>query len=104
MTLGADILRLWVASTDYTGEITVSDEILNRSADSYRRIRNTSRFLLSNLNGFDPQTDLVASEDMVALDRWIVAKALTMQNEVIEAYDNYNLTCCLPKANAFLFN
>ena len=89
--LGADILRLWVASTDYTGEITVSDEILNRSADSYRRIRNTSRFLLSNLNGFDPQTDLVAPEEMVALDRWIVAKALTMQNEVIEAYDNYNL-------------
>ena len=89
--LGADILRLWVASTDYTGEITVSDEILNRSADSYRRLRNTSRFLLSNLNGFDPKTDLVASEDMVALDRWIVAKALTMQNEVIEAYDSYNL-------------
>jgi len=89
--LGADILRLWVASTDYTGEITVSDEILNRSADSYRRLRNTSRFLLSNLNGFDPKTDLVASEDMVALDRWIVAKALTMQNEVIEAYNSYNL-------------
>ncbi|MGP1955109.1 MAG: class I tRNA ligase family protein, partial [Arsenophonus sp. NC-QC1-MAG3] len=52
--LGADILRLWVASTDYTSEITVSSEILKRSADSYRRIRNTVRFLLANLNGFDP--------------------------------------------------
>jgi len=89
--LGADILRLWVASTDYTGEITVSDEILNRSADSYRRIRNTSRFLLANLNGFDPKTDLVPAAEMVALDRWIVAKTLTMQNEVIEAYENYNM-------------
>lgn len=89
--LGADVLRLWVASTDYTGEITVSDEILNRSADSYRRLRNTSRFLLANLNGFDPKTDLVAAQDMVALDRWIVAKTLTLQNEVIEAYESYNL-------------
>lgn len=89
--LGADILRLWVASTDYTGEITVSDEILNRSADSYRRIRNTSRFLLANLNGFEPSTDLVANEDMVALDRWIVAQTLEMQNAVIEAYENYNM-------------
>jgi isoleucyl-tRNA synthetase len=89
--LGADILRLWVASTDYTGEITVSDEILNRSADSYRRIRNTSRFLLANLNGFDPASDMVASEEMVALDRWIVAKTLTLQNEVIAAYESYNL-------------
>lgn len=89
--LGADVLRLWVASTDYTGEITVSDEILNRSADSYRRLRNTSRFLLANLNGFDPKTDLVPAQEMVALDRWIVAKTLTLQNEVIEAYENYNL-------------
>ena len=89
--LGADVLRLWVASTDYTGEMTVSDEILNRSADSYRRIRNTSRFLLANLNGFDPATDMVASEDMVALDRWIVAQTLTLQNDIIEAYESYSL-------------
>ncbi|HEY7866629.1 MAG TPA: isoleucine--tRNA ligase [Psychromonas sp.] len=89
--LGADILRLWVASTDYTGEMTVSDEILNRSADSYRRIRNTSRFLLANLNGFEPATDLVPSEEMVALDRWIVGQTLILQNEVIEAYESYSL-------------
>jgi len=88
--LGADILRLWVASTDYTGEVAVSDEILKRSADSYRRIRNTSRFLLANLNGFNPATDIVPVEDMVALDRWAVGQALTAQKEIIKAYDEYN--------------
>jgi isoleucyl-tRNA synthetase len=60
-TLGADIIRLWVAATDYRAEMTVSDEILKRTADSYRRIRNTARFLLSNLNGFDPAATLVAA-------------------------------------------
>jgi isoleucyl-tRNA synthetase len=53
-TLGADVLRLWIASTDYRNEMSVSDEILKRSADAYRRIRNTARFLLGNLHGFDP--------------------------------------------------
>ncbi|PVF13173.1 isoleucine--tRNA ligase, partial [Yersinia pestis] len=70
--LGGDILRLWVASTDYTGEIAVSDEILKRSADSYRRIRNTARFLLANLNGFDPAQHQVKPEEMVVVDRWAV--------------------------------
>ncbi|MBR9726689.1 isoleucine--tRNA ligase [Shewanella intestini] len=88
--LGADILRLWVAATDYSGEMTVSDEILNRSADAYRRIRNTARFLLANLNGFNPETDMVASEDMVALDRWVVRRAAALQEEIIAAYDQYN--------------
>ena len=86
---GGDILRLWVASTDYTGEMTVSDEILKRAADSYRRIRNTARFLLANLNGFDPKRDLVKPEDMIILDRWAVACALDAQNEIKDAYDNY---------------
>ena len=86
---GGDILRLWVASTDYTGEMTVSDEILKRAADSYRRIRNTARFLLANLNGFDPQRDAVKPEDMISLDRWAVACALDAQKEIKEAYDNY---------------
>ena len=86
---GGDILRLWVASTDYTGEMTVSDEILKRAADSYRRIRNTARFLLANLNGFDPKRDLVKPEDMISLDRWAVACALDAQKEIKEAYDNY---------------
>ncbi|MBC7003729.1 isoleucine--tRNA ligase [Photobacterium sp. BZF1] len=89
--LGADILRLWVASTDYTGEVAVSDEILKRSADAYRRIRNTSRFFLANLSGFNPETDLVAPEEMVALDRWAVGRAMAAQEEIIKAYGEYNL-------------
>ncbi len=88
--MGADILRLWVASTDYTGEIAVSDEILKRSADAYRRIRNTARFLLANLNGFDPQQHLVNPKDMIMLDRWAVSCAYTAQNEIISHYDNYD--------------
>ncbi|MEN4193542.1 isoleucine--tRNA ligase [Serratia marcescens] len=88
--LGGDILRLWVASTDYTGEIAVSDEILKRSADSYRRIRNTARFLLANLNGFEPSTDCVTPEDMVVLDRWAVGRALAAQQDIEQAYANYD--------------
>ncbi|WP_144823818.1 isoleucine--tRNA ligase [Marinobacter piscensis] len=87
--LGADILRLWVAATDYSGEMTVSKGILKQTADGYRRIRNTSRFLLSNLTGFDPQQHMVAPEDMIALDRWMVDRTLQLQNELHEDYENY---------------
>lgn len=89
--LGADILRLWAASTDYRSEMTVSDEILKRSADAYRRIRNTCRFLLSNLNGFDPKTDLVATKDMVALDAWAVERTHKVQQEILAAYEQYDM-------------
>ncbi|MFB4205098.1 Isoleucine--tRNA ligase [wastewater metagenome] len=88
--LGADILRLWVGSTDYTGEIAVSDEILKRTADSYRRMRNTARFLLANLAGFDPASDCVEPQRMLALDRWAVDRALEVQREVVAAYDAYD--------------
>jgi isoleucyl-tRNA synthetase len=88
--LGADILRLWVASTDYTGEMAVSDEILKRAADSYRRIRNTARFLLSNLNGFNPETDMVKPEEMVTLDRWAVGCAQEAQADILASYENYD--------------
>lgn len=88
--LGADILRLWVASTDYSGEIAVSDEILKRSADSYRRIRNTARFLLANLAGFNPETDKVKPEEMVVVDRWAVGRALAAQNDIIASYEAYD--------------
>ncbi|NWO11069.1 isoleucine--tRNA ligase [Chromohalobacter salexigens] len=87
--LGADILRLWVASTDYSGEMAVSDEILKRTADVYRRIRNTARFLLANLNGFDPARDAVAFEDMLALDQWAVDRAAQLQQRMQTAYDDY---------------
>jgi len=87
--LGADIIRLWVSATDYRGEMNVSDEILKRTADAYRRIRNTSRFLLANINGFDPAVNLVAPADMIELDRWAVDRALQLQTEIIDAYRTY---------------
>ncbi len=89
-TLGADILRLWIASADYSNEMSLSQEILKRNADAYRRLRNTARFLLSNLNGFDPARDLVAPADMVALDRWIVHRAYEVQEKIKAAYDRYD--------------
>ncbi len=89
-SLGADILRLWIGSTDYSGEMTVSDEILNRSADSYRRIRNTMRFMLANMEGFDPSKDLVEVDQMIVLDKWIVTKTAELQKNVIGEYDEYN--------------
>ncbi len=89
-TLGADILRLWVASSDYSNEMTVSDEILKRSADAYRRIRNTTRFLLANLNGFNPENDLLNNDELLSLDRWAIAKSLELQNEIIDAYKDFN--------------
>ena len=89
-SLGADILRLWIGSTDYTGEMTVSDEILKRSADGYRRIRNTMRFMLANMQGFDPKNDLLVNEDMLALDRWIVAKTAELQVLILTEYNDYN--------------
>jgi isoleucyl-tRNA synthetase len=88
-TLGADVVRLWVAATDYSNEMSVSDEILKRMADSYRRIRNTLRFLLGNLNGFNPDTDLLPWDELVAIDRWAISKAFALQNEVVTAYRNY---------------
>ncbi|MCX8574348.1 MULTISPECIES: isoleucine--tRNA ligase [unclassified Gilliamella] len=88
--LGADILRLWIASTDYSGEMSYSDEIIKRAADSYRRIRNTARFLLANLNGFDPAKDMIKPEDMVVLDRWAVSMAKEAQDQIIQAYESYD--------------
>ncbi|MCK5810375.1 MAG: isoleucine--tRNA ligase, partial [Cocleimonas sp.] len=85
--LGADIMRLWISSTDYSREITASDEILKRAADAYRRIRNTARYLLSNISDFNPETDLVAANDMLALDRWAVAQAAKSQAKIIDAYN-----------------
>ncbi|MEO5962652.1 MAG: isoleucine--tRNA ligase [Thermomonas sp.] len=89
-TLGADILRLWIASADYSQEMSLSQEILKRNADAYRRIRNTVRFLLGNLHGFDPALHLRDLDDMVALDRWIVHRAHELQEKIIDAYARYD--------------
>ncbi len=89
-SLGADIIRLWIAATDYRGEMTVSDEILKRTSDSYRRIRNTARFLLANMHGFDPEKNLLSQSNMLALDQWAVDRAYRLQEEIRSAYLNYN--------------
>lgn len=99
--LGADVLRLWVAATDFSGEMTVSDEILKRTADSYRRIRNTARFLLSNLNQFDPALHLVKPEEMLALDRWAVQRTAELQKEIIDAYNRYQFHLIYQKLHNF---
>jgi isoleucyl-tRNA synthetase len=91
-TLGADILRLWVASTDYSSEMSVGDEILKRAADSYRRLRNTARFLLGNLAGFDPALHAVPLERLLPLDRWALAKAVRLMQLARRVYG--------PEANA----
>ncbi len=88
--LGADILRLWILSTDYRNEMSLSQEILKRTSDAYRRIRNTARFLLGNLHGFEPSRHLVAPADMVALDQWIVHRAHALQQRIEAAYERYD--------------
>ena len=100
-TLGADILRLWVASTDYSGEMSISDEILKRTADSYRRIRNTLRFLLANTNDFEPDVHLVAPGEMLALDSWIVAETLELQNELKMLYNGYQFHTAVQNIHNF---
>ena len=99
--LGADILRLWVAATDYRNEMTVSDEIFKRTADSYRRIRNTARFLLANMTGFDPAENALDSDDMLALDRWIVHRAAVLQDELQVAYNDYQFHQVYQKLHNF---
>ena len=100
-TLGADVVRLWVAATDYANEMSVSDEILKRMADSYRRMRNTLRFLLGNLHGFDPAQHAAAFDDLVAIDQWAIAKAFTLQNDVVTAYRNYEFHDIYQKIHNF---
>jgi len=89
-TLGADVLRLWVASSNYVNDISISNEILKRSADIYRRIRNTARFMLANINDFDPQKNAIFKEDMVLLDKWAIAQTKKAQEEIINFYTQYN--------------
>ena len=100
-TLGADVVRLWVAATDYANEMSVSDEILKRMADSYRRIRNTLRFLLGNMHGFDPARHAVTFDELVAIDQWVIGKAFALQNEVVTAFRNYEFHEIYQKVHNF---
>jgi isoleucyl-tRNA synthetase len=86
--LGADVLRLWIMATDYSAEMRVADEILKRVAESYRRIRNTSRYLLANLDGFDP-AHCVAHAQLLPIDQWIIDQAFQLQQQITAAYDSY---------------
>lgn len=99
--LGADILRLWVAATDFSSEMSLSDEILKRVSDSYRRIRNTARFMLSNLEGFDPNTDLLADDDLLLLDKWAINQATKLQDEIIEHYNQFQFHLIYQKLHNF---
>jgi isoleucyl-tRNA synthetase len=100
-TLGADVVRLWIAATDYANEIGVSDEILKRMADSYRRMRNTLRFLLGNLHGFDPVRHAVSWNSLVAIDQWAIGKAFALQNDVVTAFRNYEFHDIYQKVHNF---
>ncbi|HET7650158.1 MAG TPA: isoleucine--tRNA ligase [Gammaproteobacteria bacterium] len=88
-SLGADVLRLWVAATDYSGELSVSDNILKHTAEAYRKMRNTLRYLLANLYDFDPAKNCLPMDKLLELDQWLLAKAAKLQDDVRQAYDNY---------------
>ncbi|HRD69543.1 MAG TPA: isoleucine--tRNA ligase [Legionella sp.] len=97
---GADILRLWVASTDYRHEVSISDEIIKRNADAYRRIRNTARFLLANLCDFDPQQG-VSPDELLELDKWALKRCQLLQEEIITAYEQYQFHVIYQKIHNF---
>ncbi|MGE5626313.1 MAG: isoleucine--tRNA ligase [Bacillota bacterium] len=100
-TLGADVLRLWVAATDYSGELAISDNILKHMAEAYRKMRNTTRYLLANLYDFDPAKDSLPAEKMLDLDRWLLARAAQLQNEVLKAYRDYQFHLIYQKVYGF---
>ena len=100
-TYGADILRLWVASTDYSGELTISDEILKRVADSYRKLRNTMKFLLANLADFDASKDLMPVNEWLEIDRYALHLTQTLQAQVLADYSRYEFHLAVQKLVAF---
>lgn len=98
---GADILRLWVASTDYRNEVSISDEIIKRNGDAYRRIRNTARFLLANLFDFSPEKDCVPADKLVELDRWAIQRCQDLQVDILSAYEQYHFHVIYQKIHNF---
>jgi isoleucyl-tRNA synthetase len=100
-TYGADILRLWTASTDYSGELTISDEILKRVAESYRRIRNTMKFLLANIADFDANKDLLPVSEWLEIDRYALHLTQKLQTEVLADYDRYEFHLAVQKFVSF---
>ncbi|HSN00138.1 MAG TPA: isoleucine--tRNA ligase, partial [Rudaea sp.] len=101
---GADILRLWIASADYRNEMALSDTILKRVADAYRRIRNTARFLLGNLHGFDPDKHLVPVSESLLLDQWAIQQAHDVQTAIVAAYARYDFPEVVQRVQNFCTN
>ena len=100
-TYGADILRLWTASTDYSGELTISDEILKRVSESYRRIRNTMKFLLANIADFDANKDLLAVSEWLEIDQYALYLTHQLQTEILADYDKYEFHLAVQKFVSF---
>ena len=99
--LGADVLRLWVAATDYSGELSVSDKILSHMAEAYRKMRNTLRYLLANLYDFDPACDALPAGELLMLDQWLLVRAAVLQTEVQQAYREYQFHLIYQKVYNF---
>ncbi len=103
-TLGADILRLWIASTDFRSEMVASDEIFKRVSDQYRRIRNTFRFLLGNINDFDANKDSIELNNLLELDKWVLHELALLQEDVLESYKAYSYHQVIQRIHNFCVN
>jgi isoleucyl-tRNA synthetase len=100
-SLGAEILRLWVAATDYSGELSISDEILKRVTEAYRRIRNTLRFLLANISDFDPAKDAVPINELLEIDRYAIAYMAQVQTDILDHYERYEFHPVMAKLQMY---
>src|SRR5690606_3280965 len=100
-SLGAEILRLWVASTDYSGELSISDEFLRRVLEGYRRIRNTLRYLLANISDFAATSNMVSSDELLEIDRYALAMTARMQEEVSRLYERYEFHPAVARLQTF---
>jgi len=99
--MGAEIVRLWVASTDYSGDLNIDDKILARVVDAYRRIRNTLRFLLANVSDFDPRKDAVADADLLEIDRFALSRAAQLQADILEHFKVYEFHPVVSKLQVY---
>jgi len=99
---GADVLRLWVSSVDYTEDVRISDELLSQVKESYRKIRNTYKFMLGNLFDFDPEKDSISYDDMLPYDKYLINKLKEVNNKVLDSYDEYDYKEVYKTINNFI--
>ncbi|WP_293660544.1 isoleucine--tRNA ligase [Rhodoferax sp. OV413] len=99
--MGAEIVRLWVASTDYSGDLNIDDKILARVVDTYRRIRNTCKFLLANVSDFNPATDSVPADQLLEIDRYALARAAQLQADILAHYTVYEFHPVVSKLQVY---